>query len=172
MITINKQQLKEFGACEAGFKRFISSTDNTEYDIDVIDLIGSDVTTDDLLWLAGKILQKKKIAQFAVDCAESVVHLSENKEAHHNCIDAANAVIENDNIYTRDAANAARDAATYAATYAATCAATYVAIYAVRATVYHTTIAAGDAARDAAYAAGDADDNFDVKPLLVKLFTK
>ena len=170
MITINKQQLKDLCACKDGFKRFTKSTHNTEYDVNVIDLIGSDVTTNDLLWLAGKILPKKKIAQFAVDCAESVIHLSENKEVSQNCIDVAKAVIENDNITNR---NDARDAAAaadadYSATYA-----DYAAVYAARATVYPTTIAVADYAADAARVADyAADGKFDVNPLLVKLFTK
>ena len=161
MITINQQQLEDLNACEDGLNRFITATDNTAYDIDVIDLIGSDVNTSDLLWLAGKILPKKKIVQFAVDCAESVIHLCDNKELAQNCIDAAKAVIENDNETTRAAA---RKAASAAARYARK-AASAVARDAVAAGAANS--AAGGAARVAR-----ADSNFDVNPLLVKLFTK
>ena len=67
MITINKQQLEDFDACEDGLHRFITATDNTNTDVCVIDLISTEVSTDDLLWLAGKLSPKKKIVQFAVD---------------------------------------------------------------------------------------------------------
>ena len=160
MITINKHQIKDFDACEDGLNRFITATDNTAYDIDVIDLIGSDVNTSDLLWLAGKILPKKKIVQFAVDCAESVIHLCDNKELAQNCIDAAKAVIENDNETTRAAA---RKAASAAARYASVTAA---AVARADTAAGAANSAAGGAARVAR-----ADSNFDVKPLLVKLFT-
>ena len=168
MYTINKQQLEDLNACLSGLKRFIAATDNTAYDIDVIDLIGSDVNTDDLLWLAGKILPKKKILRFAVDCAESVIHLSNNKESSQNCIDAAKAVIENDNETTRDAARAA------AAHNAAAGAAGACATVAARATAARAAATADWAARAAAAAdaAECADSNFDVNPLLIKLFTK
>ena len=155
MITINQQQLEDLNACEDGLNRFITATDNTEYDVNVIDLIGSDVTTNDLIWLAGKILPKKRIVQFAVDCAESVIHLCDNKELAQNCIDAANAVIENDNETTRAAA---RKAAAAAARYASVTADTAASA---------ANSAAGGVARVAR-----ADSNFDVKPLLVKLFTE
>ena len=168
MYTINKQQLEDLNACLSGLKRFIAATDNTAYDIDVIDLIGSDVNTSDLLWLAGEILPKKKIVQFAVDCAESVVHLGINKELAQNCIDAAKAVIENDNETTRDAARAAatRDAARAAAAGACATVAARVAAYVA------ARKAASAAARYASVIADAvADSNFDVNPLLVKLFT-
>ena len=161
MITINKQQLKDLNACEDGLNRFVTSTDNTNTDVNVLDLIGSDVTTSDLLWLAGEILPKKKIVRFAIDCAESVVHLSINKELAQNCIDAANAVIENDNETTRAAA---RKAAAAAARYASVTAA---AVARADTAASAANSAAGGVARVAR-----ADSNFDVKPLLVKLFTE
>ena len=166
MYTINKQQLKDLCACKDGLKRFITATDNTEYDVNVIDLIGSDVTTNDLIWLAGKILPKKRIVQFAVDCAESVIHLCDNKELAQNCIDAANAVIENDNETTRAAARKA-------AAYAAATANGLVAAAANSAAAYAEWAAATAewAAAAAACATARADSNFDVKPLLIKLFT-
>ena len=166
MITVNKQQIKELDACKDRFERFTTSTDNTEYDIDVIDLIGSDVTTEDLLWLAGEILSKKKIAQFAVDCAETVIHLSTDKGLAHNCIDVAKSAIKNDNKTNRDAASAVSAAAARAGAYAGAAAYAAYATYATRA--YVSAIYAVYAARDAARAA----DNFDVKPHLIKLFTK
>ena len=168
MYTINKQQLKDLCACKDGLKRFITATDNTAYDIDVIDLIGSDVTTSDLLWLAGKLSPKKKIVQFAVDCAESVVHLSINKELAQNCIDAAKAVIENDNETTRAAARAAAAYAAATANGLVAAAANSAAAYAewAAATAEWAAAAAADAC-----ATARADSNFDVKPLLIKLFT-
>ena len=172
MITINKQQLKDLNACQSGLERFITSTKYTECDVCVIDLISTDVTTSDLIWLAGKILPKKKIVQFAVDCAESVVHLSINKELSQNCIDATKAVIENDNITNRNATRAAAGAADaeYSGTYA-----DYSAVYAARVAAGCPATAAANAdttANYADYSATAADGNLNVNPLLVKLFTK
>ena len=164
MITINKQKLKDLCACKDGVKRFITSTDNTEYDVNVIDLIGSDVTTNDLIWLAGKILPKKRIVQFAVDCAELVHHLSCNKELAQNCIDAAKAIIEND---TKDNRKAARHAAR-AYTYAGRATYDYPAYGAATAATYEYAGRSAVVARVAAR----VDSNFDVNPILVKLFTK
>ena len=161
MITINKQQLKDLNACEDGLERFIIATDSADNDVIVLDLIGSDVTTSDLLWLAGKILPKKRIVQFAVDCAESVIHLCDNKELAQNCVDSANAVIENDNETNR---KAARKAAAAAARYASVTAA---AVARADTAASAANSAAGGAAR-----AARADSNFDVNPLLIKLFTE
>ena len=176
MIVINKWQLKDLDACISGLKRFIASTKNTECDVNVIDLIGSDVTMSDLLWLAGEILPKKKIAQFAVDCAETVVHLSKHKELSQNCIDAAKAVIENNNETTRDTAYAVA-ATSYAARVGCVDFADATATYAVAATRVSTARVSGVRATAtrairAARAATNADDDFNVNPLLVKLFTK
>lgn len=68
-MKITKQELKNFGACQEGFKRFIVQTNNTDEPVEVISLIGGENTVSDLLWLAGKILSKEKIVRFACDCA-------------------------------------------------------------------------------------------------------
>ena len=170
MVTINKQQIKDFDACEDGLHRFITATDNTNTDVCVIDLISTDVTTDDLLWLAGKLSPKKKIVQFAVDCAESVVHLSKQKELSQNCIDAAKAVIENNNETNRKAACAAATAAAAAGVAGAAAATAHNA--AAAAAHDSARYVGGYRATRAAARAARVDINFDVNPLLVKLFTK
>ena len=169
MTTINKQQLKNLNTCEDRFNRFIAATDNTNTDVNVLDLIGSDVTTSDLLWLADKILPKKMIAQFAIDCAESVVHLSINKELAQNCIDTAKSVIENGSVSNRVAGANADYAARVAGARVAAAPnglAEYRANSAYAAAAYATAPYATAAYR----AASAADSKFDVKPLLVKLF--
>ena len=164
MIIINKQRLEDLNACLSGFDRFIIATDSADNDVNVIDLIGTEVTTDDLLWLAGEILPKKKNIQFTVDCAELVHHLSCNKELAQNCIDAAKAIIEND---TKDNRKAARKAAR-AYTYAGRATYDYPAYGAATAATYEYAGRSAVVARVAAR----VDINFDVNPLLVKLFTK
>nr|DAI71383.1 MAG TPA: hypothetical protein [Caudoviricetes sp.] len=39
-MKITKQELKNFGACQEGFKRFIIQTNNTDEPVEVISLIG------------------------------------------------------------------------------------------------------------------------------------
>lgn len=68
-MKITKQELKDFGACQDGFKRFVNQTNNTDEPVDVVSLIGGCNTVSDLLWLAGKTLAKEKIVRFACDCA-------------------------------------------------------------------------------------------------------
>lgn len=41
-VKITKQELKNFGACQEGFKRFIIQTNNTDEPVEVISLIGGE----------------------------------------------------------------------------------------------------------------------------------
>lgn len=178
-MKITKQELKNFGACQEGFKRFIIQTNNTDEPVEVISLIGGKNTVSDLLWLAGKILSKEKIVRFACDCALLNIELIRpytndfnliqdflNNPSQNVAARAARAAYDAARAAARaacDAARAACDAATYAARAAR--AATY-AVYDATYAVYDT-YAAAYAVYDA-YNAYDADIN----KLLVKLFTE
>ena len=182
-MKITKQELKNFGACQEGFKRFIIQTNNTDEPVEVISLIGGENTVSDLLWLAGKILSKEKIVRFACDCALLNIELIRPYTNDFNLIQdflnnpSQNAAAARDAAYA--AARAARDAAARAraaardAAYAARDAArdaAYAAYAAARAG--DAAARAGDAAAragDAAYAAARAAD---INKLLVKLFTE
>lgn len=178
-MKITKQELKNFGACQEGFKRFIIQTNNTDEPVEVISLIGGKNTVSDLLWLAGKILSKEKIVRFACDCALLNIELIRPYTNDFNLIqDFLNNPSQN---VAARAARAAYDAARAAARAAcdaarATCdAATYAARAARAATyaVYDATYAVYDAYA-AAYAVYDAYNAYDadINKLLVKLFTE
>ena len=112
-MKITKQELKNFGACQEGFKRFIIQTNNTDEPVEVISLIGGENTVSDLLWLAGKILSKEKIVRFACDCALLNIELIRPYTNDFNLIqDFLNNPSQN--AAARAARDAARDAA-YAA---------------------------------------------------------
>ena len=171
-MKITKQELKNFGACQEGFKRFIIQTNNTDEPVEVISLIGGENTVSDLLWLAGKILSKEKIVRFACDCALLNIELIRPYTNDFNLIQdflnnpSQNAAAARDAAYAaaraaRDADDHARDAARDAA-YAA----------ARAGDAAYAAARAGDAAAragDAAYAAARAAD---INKLLVKLFTE
>ena len=141
-MKITKQELKNFGACQEGFKRFIIQTNNTDEPVEIVSLIGGENTVSDLLWLAGKILSKEKIVRFACDCALLNIELIRPYTNDFNLIqDFLNNPSQNAAGRAADAAYAAADAAGRAADAA---------------------YAAGRAA-DAAYV--------DINKMLVKLFT-
>lgn len=181
-MKITKQELKNFGACQEGFKRFIIQTNNTDEPVEVISLIGGKNTVSDLLWLAGKILSKEKIVRFACDCALLNIELIRPYTNDFNLIqDFLNNPSQNAAAAAVDAAYAAADtAAAYAAAAAAyaadtaVAAAAYAAAYAADA-AYAAAYAAADTAvvatAYAAYAAADTADA-DVNKMLVKLFTE
>ena len=171
-MKITKQELKNFGACQEGFKRFIIQTNNTDEPVEIVSLIGGENTVSDLLWLAGKILSKEKIVRFACDCALLNIELIRPYTNDFNLIqDFLNNPSQNAARAAYAAARAAYAAANaaYAAAYAA-----YAAAYAAYAAAY------ADDADDAAYAArtayavyaDDAAYAADINKLLVKLFTE
>ncbi|CAM0035687.1 hypothetical protein VPHK120G1_0021 [Vibrio phage K120 g1] len=70
-MEITKQRL--IGMRPAGrLKRFISQTKNTEKPVKIVSLIGTEFTSKDLLWLAGRFgseLGYEKIMKFSCGCA-------------------------------------------------------------------------------------------------------
>ena len=172
-MNITKQELKNFGACQEGFKRFIIQTNNTDEPVEIVSLIGGENTVSDLLWLAGKILSKEKIVRFACDCALLNIGLIRPYTNDFNLIqDFLNNPSQNAAAYAAYAASAAACAADAAARAAyaacAACAAACAADAAARAAY------AADAAARAADAAcaANAANAADINKLLVKLFTE
>ncbi|MFT6347056.1 MAG: hypothetical protein ACJAYB_000037 [Psychromonas sp.] len=163
--TITKQELIKLGADQDLISRFIEQTNNTDQPVDILSLIGAENATDDLLWLAGKILPKIKIVQFTVECAESLSHLHTDPSAIA-AIQAARDWIsehpEGNRLKARDAAyaaaNAAASAAASAAAYTAANAAANAAAYTAASAAAYTAAnaAANAAAYTAAYAAASA----------------
>lgn len=93
-------------------------------------------------WLMARLLNRPSRIAWAIFSAEQVIHIYEkrypNSKAPRNAIEAAKAVLANDNPENRAAAMVARHAAAAAA---------------ADATAYASSYAASDAASDAAYAA-------------------
>ena len=170
-MKITKQELKNFGACQEGFKRFIIQTNNTNEPVEVISLIGGENTVSDLLWLAGKILSKEKIVRFACDCALLNIELIRPYTNDFNLIqDFLNSPSQNARAAAYAADAAADAAAADAAAAAAAAAAAYAAYAAARAA--YAADAADAAAYAAARAAARAARAADINKLLVKLFTE
>lgn len=65
-MLISKQELIHMGACQDGLARFITQTNNTSEQVEVSSLIGGINTYSDLLWLAGKTIDKKRLFVFLV----------------------------------------------------------------------------------------------------------
>ena len=179
-VKITKQELKNFGACQEGFKRFIIQTNNTDEPVGIISLIGGENTVSDLLWLAGKILSKEKIVRFACDCALLNIELIRPYTNDFNLIqDFLNNPSQNAARAARAAhAASAADAAAHAA-YAAHAAsaadaadAADAAAHAARAARAASAAYAARAAAHAAARAAYAADAADINKLLVKLFTE
>lgn len=163
-MKITKQELKNFGACQEGFKRFIIQTNNTDEPVEIVSLIGGENTVSDLLRLAGEILSKEKIIRFACDCALLNIGLIRPYTNDFNLIqDFLNNPSQND-----AACTAARAADAARAAYAAYAADAARAAY----TAARAAYAAYTAAYTAAYAAAYATDAADINKLLVKLFTE
>ena len=145
-MYITKHELVELKACTGGLKRFIKQTNGTDEPVKVLSLIGGRNTISDLVWLAGKKLDKKSIVQFAITCVESVLPLFEDD---HPDDKRPRLAIESAKNWL---SNPSSSNETFAAEYAATDAAAYAATDAV-ATAY---VAAAYAAADADYATATA----------------
>ncbi|MFT6347055.1 MAG: hypothetical protein ACJAYB_000036 [Psychromonas sp.] len=158
IMKITQQQLVDLGACKPGFDRFIEQTGNTDQPVKILNLIGGKNTTDDLLWFAGETLPKMKIVIFAVECAESVLHLHTDPRVLAAIQAARDWIKEPSEVHrlnARDAADNAGDNAPSAAAYAAAYTSSNVVIY------------ASNAARHANAAPNEA-----VKTSLIQLFSE
>ena len=170
MITINTKKLKELRPCTERFKNWlVNYSEFSGTFTEFLDL--PKVNYYDKIWVIKNVLSRDVLEQWAIICAESVLHIFESKHPddkrlrecleylksgevdseklfkhRKNCYSAA--------AYAADAAAYAADAAAYAAADAADAAAD-----------------AAYAAADAAYAAADADARQKQSEILRKALT-
>jgi len=164
-MKISKNELIEISACKEGLERFIKQTGGVETPVEVVSLVGGENTYGDLLWLAGKTLDRSKIVRFACDCAllniEKIKPYTDKYDLIVNFLnDPGDTAAARAAARTADAADTA---AGYAYTYAA-----YAAIYVTtHDDINSAARAAGYAARAAARATGSENE---VNELVRKLF--
>ena len=155
-MQINREILKNFNPCLDRYKNYLENYPNFDGSFDeFLDL--NNITYNDKIWVAQRVLNKNQLIRFALLCAESVLHIFEEKypedKRPRDCIEYLMKIDDFSNLTDeqreeilkhKNAASSASSAA-YAAAYAASSAAAYAATY-----------AAADAADAAAYAAADA----------------
>jgi hypothetical protein len=160
-MKITTEWLREKHACEKGSEWF-----ENQFEADGATLVRTLAVDhwDWANWLLVRIMTRPQYLAYAIYAAEQVIEIYERRNpgnaAPRRAIEAARAVLDNDNAETRKAASAAYAAyAAYAyaayAAYAAAAAAAYASAYAYAA--YAAAAAADYAyAAHAAYAAADA----------------
>jgi hypothetical protein len=176
--TLNK--IKEHSPCKESWIKLLDSLNKTTADDDPLELkyILDTLGVNDAIWSLRSLEgMDKEVRLFSCDCADSVLHIFEDK---HPNDDRPRRAIEVSRLYAngkatldelKTAAASAGAAATYAtyAYYASTYAPAYAPAYAAPA--YAPAYAAVAAAADAAYAtvAADAERN-NQKQLFIKYF--
>jgi hypothetical protein len=151
-MLINKDLIYKYNPCKNRMENFVNKYPHFKGSInEFLDL--ENISYDDKVWVAKKLLTKTQAVEWACLCAESVLHIFENRHPNDPrprlAIEAARTKDENINSTsnTEAYAYAAAAAAANAAAYAAAAAAAYAAAAA--------NAAAG--AYAAAYAAAGAD---------------
>lgn len=103
-MKTNKQELRDLGACEPGYKRFLEQTECTDDDVDVASLVGGENSCGDILWYLGYRLSKDRLYKFMRDCAILCVdniREEDGKQAileflkspnYHRCVEMANRI--------------------------------------------------------------------------------
>ncbi|MCK9370508.1 hypothetical protein M0R04_11410 [Candidatus Dojkabacteria bacterium] len=177
MITVNKDTISKFNPCNARFDKYLKYYDGfngtIEEFLDLSEITYSEITYDDKIWVARRLLNKNQLIHFAVLCAQSVLHIYENKYLKDNrvkdCLEYLITITDFSNLSNeqeerlsevRDAAYAAAadaydDAEAYAA-YGAYAAYAADATYAVAAAATYADTAYAAYAVDATYDAADA----------------
>jgi len=156
-MQINKEFLKSLNPCTDRYEHFLKH--NASFDGSLSDFMElPNVNYDDKIWVAEKVLTKNQAVSWSILCAESVVHIFEDKhpddKRFRDCIRYLKTVkdfnsltdTEREEIYKHR--DIIRD---YYASYAS-----YAAYYAVRAARYALYVAAYNATTDAALAANHA----------------
>jgi hypothetical protein len=158
-IELTKERLIALKPCNLNERLKLFDNAST---ITVSAALAAGVSVSDILWVAGAMGFGMKCAEFAIKCAESVMHKNSDPRVKV-AIEAAKLCVKEPNVENRRAAYAAAYAAARAAygayaaaraAYAADAAAR--AAYAAADAAYAAANAAADAAADAAYAAADA----------------
>jgi len=150
MSTINTEKLKELKPCTERFKNWLENY--SEFNgtfVKFLDL--PKISYDDKIWVSKKVLTRDILEQWAILCAESVLHIFESKypedKRPRECLEYLKSGERDRETILRHRSNclSAYAAAAYAAAYAADA---YAAAYAADA--YAAAYAAADAAADAA----------------------
>lgn len=150
-MQINKDVLKKLKPCTERYKNYLEHY--AEFDGTFAEFLDLPlISYEDKIWVAKKMLSSKQLVRWAALCAQSVLHIFEDKYPNdkrpRECIDFLLSGREDKSElekHKRAASTAAMDAYAVAAAYAAAAAA-----------VHAANTAAADAA-DAAYAADAAD---------------
>jgi len=174
-MQINKEFLKSLNPCADRYKNYLEH--HGEFSGSLSDFLGlPDLDYNDKVWVAERVLNKNQAVNWSILCAESVVHMFEDKHPGNkslsNCIEFLKTVNDFNNLtdtekekikkhlyiigdyYAAYAVGAAHALYAANATYAA-CAAACEARYAVDVATYATN-AAYNAANAAAFADEDA----------------
>jgi hypothetical protein len=150
-MKLNTEMITKLNPCASRFDNF--KQHNPEFDSTMVEFLKLDnITYDDKIWVATKLLTKNQLVNWSILCAESVKYLFESKYPNDKCLtelfNYLKSGLDFENLTEVQRTEVIRlRSATYA-TYAASAAdATYAAADAAAA------YAAADAAADAAYAA-------------------
>jgi Immunity protein Imm5 len=144
-MRITTELVKSFNPCDDRFNNYKTNYPNS--DLHIVDFLKlENITYSDKIWLWKKVATINEAALFGLKCAESVLHIFEEKYPNDT---RPRQALESIKVYLDNPSDEnkvkCRTAVTYA-TYAATYAAAYAAAHA----------AAHDAAYDAAAHAADA----------------
>jgi hypothetical protein len=167
-MQINREILKNLNPCLDRYKNYLENYPNFDGSFDeFLDL--ENITYDDKIWVAQRVLNTNQLIHFALLCAQSVLHIFEEKYTEdkrvRNCIEYLMKIEDFSNLTDQqreeilkhknaaDAAYAAYAAADADAAAADAAAAAAASAYAASAYAY-----AADAAAYAADAAADAAD--------------
>jgi hypothetical protein len=170
-MQINKDLLKSFNPCSDRYKNYLKyySEFNGSFD-EFLDL--NNISYDDKIWVAIRILNKNQLVHFGLLCAESVLYIFEKKYPNDSsvreCIEYLMKIEDFSNLTEEikqeirskraNAASAAAAAASYASYAAASYAASAASAAASYAASYASYAVAAAAAADATYAAAATAD--------------
>jgi len=163
-MQINKEVLKSLNPCFDRYEHFLEHHANFSGSLsDFMEL--PNVNYDDKIWVAEKVLTKNQAVSWAILCAESVVHIFEEKypedKRFSDCIDFLKTVKDFNNLTDTETEEIEKHRDIIGDCYAA-----FAAHYAVRAARYALCVAAYNAIRAAtnaatyaSYAANAASDS-------------
>jgi hypothetical protein len=167
MKVINKETIKALNPCKDRYENYL--VHYSEFIGTIEDfLLLPKISHDDKLWVSLRLLSRKNVEAFALDCAVSAQKYAANAayaaDAAYYAAYAADAA----DAAAADAAYYAADAAYYAAyaAYAADAAAADAAYYAAAAAAYYAANAAYAADAAAYYAANAAEKEFQIEALI------
>ena len=164
-MQINKEVLKSLDPCSDRYKNYLENYPNFDGSFDeFLDL--ENITHNDKIWVAKRVLNTNQIVHFGLLCAQSVLHIFEEKypedKRPRNCIeylikidDFSKVTDEQREEILKHRDAAADSYAVYAAANAAVYTAANAAVYAAD-TAANAAVYAADADAAAVYAAANA----------------